>query len=484
MSNDQSSFIRRKRSIRIADFEMPRGAVSIEALMAMQREAWEHLRAEINRRYTDEPGRPLARCRLCEQGVFIRSEAVRIGHSPVYAHFPGSRKDCPWFEGGSITPDNARAAQYQGHQESAAHRRMCNRIAQVLKLDERCSKAEVDTYLRPEIHKRGRWPDIYAEMEALGRFALEVQLSKPFAPEISARHLHYEREGVNLIWIFSELADPLPQGFHDVITMQRGNAFLFDVAAEEESIRRSTLVLSCYLEDGQGGYQAPRLVALEDLNLTSQRSVFLEDCRSERLLTQCKAAKAGWWRAMKLAMKDSPDDPFYNEAFKGPWSTVQENFADFRAETEDGIIGGDVRDRTRIASLFGILCSIAHSAAQGTDVLYITRYKGEGRLLAMLNSKLSSTIFQPYANLIESFLARTACRDLLEKDTLRKALAKAKAESVQASPGHPGWDSMRGIFPEVLDGIVRGELADLGSLPFWASDPPPKALQPEARALV
>lgn len=71
-------------------------------------------------------------------------------------------------------------------------------------------------------------------MEALGRFALEAQLSKRFAPGISAHHLNYEREGVNLIWIFFELAAPLPQGFHDVITMQRGNAFLFDVAAEEE----------------------------------------------------------------------------------------------------------------------------------------------------------------------------------------------------------------------------------------------------------
>lgn len=77
-----------------------------------------------------------------------------------------------------------------------------------------------------------------------------------------------------------------------------------------------------------------------------------------------------------------------------------------------------------------------------------------------------------------------ACCYLLEKDTLRKALAKAKAESVQASSGHPGWDSMRGIFPEVFDGIVRGELADLGSLPLWASEPSPEALQSEARALV
>ena len=31
----------RQRTIRIADFDLPRGAVSIEALMAMPRERWE-----------------------------------------------------------------------------------------------------------------------------------------------------------------------------------------------------------------------------------------------------------------------------------------------------------------------------------------------------------------------------------------------------------------------------------------------------------
>ncbi|WP_206245412.1 competence protein CoiA family protein [Novosphingobium terrae] len=477
MLNDQSSFIRRKRSIRIADFELPRGEVKIEALMGMPREAWDHLRAEINRRRTSEPDRPLARCRLCKQGVYIRSEPARVGHSPLYAHFPGSNEDCPWFDGGSITPDDARAAQYQGHQESAAHRRMCDRIAEILQLDERCGKADVDTYRRPEIHKRGRWPDIYAEVETLGRFTLEVQLSKPFAPEISARHLHYEREGVSLIWIFSELAVPLPQGFHDVITMQRGNAFLFDATAEEEAVKRSTLVLSCYLEDGKGGFQPPRLVTLDDLNLSAGRSVFLEDCRSQRLLARCKATKAGWWGALMLARKESPDDPYYHEAFKRPWSAVRDHFAYFRENMEDTASGGDGRDRARIASLFGILCSIAHSAAEGKDVLYITKHKAEGRLLAMLNSKLASTIFQPYADLIETFLTRTACRDLLERESLRKALGRAKVDSAQASPGHPGWDTMQDIFPEVLDGIVRSELADLGSLPAWASEAEERAKQ-------
>lgn len=151
----------RQRTIRIVDFELPRGAVTIEALMAMRRESWEHLRTQINLRRQDDTGVPLARCRLCEGGVFIRSQATKSGHVPMFVHFPEGSKDCPWYEGKNLRPDDARAAQYQGHQESALHRQLCVMIEALTKNDPRYEDSAVDTYLRPAIHKRGRWPDIY-----------------------------------------------------------------------------------------------------------------------------------------------------------------------------------------------------------------------------------------------------------------------------------------------------------------------------------
>lgn len=187
----------RQRTIQIADFELPRGSVSIEQLMAMPRTGWDHLRREINLRRQQDRSQPLAKCRLCEGGVYIRSQETQTGHVPMYAHFPEASKDCPWYGGGNLRPDDARAAQYQGHQESALHRRLCVRLEELAKLDSRCLESSVNTYLRPAIHARGRWPDVYAVFDGLGRFALEVQLSKPFAPEIAARHLHYEAEGSN-----------------------------------------------------------------------------------------------------------------------------------------------------------------------------------------------------------------------------------------------------------------------------------------------
>lgn len=64
---------RHQRTILIADFELPRGAVTIERLMAMPRARWEHLRSQINVRRREDRLRPLARCRICEGGIFIRA---------------------------------------------------------------------------------------------------------------------------------------------------------------------------------------------------------------------------------------------------------------------------------------------------------------------------------------------------------------------------------------------------------------------------
>jgi hypothetical protein len=460
-----------QRTIRIVDFELPRGAVTIEKLMAMPRATWEHLRAEINLRRDQDRSRPLARCRLCEGSVFVRSQAKRNEHIPMFAHFPESSKDCPWYDGGNLRPDDARAAQYQGHQESALHRRLCTTIEQLSKADPRCSHSAINTYLRSAIHKRGRWPDVYLEMDGLGRFALEVQLSKPFAPEIAARHVHYDREGISLIWVFRTLENPMPQGFHDVVTMQRGNAFVFDDVAEAASIRRGTLVLSCHMENGQGGWLEPELITLEDLQTGHGRSAFLEDRRSDLLETWCKAERSRWWKALQKARQNRPKSPFDSDAFSDAWDMLQSEvpgLADWEAE-----FWAERFDKARVhcTMLFAILCSVAHSAEAGTQIVHITKYSGEGAVLAMLNSKLSNADFRHCANLVETFIGSTALAELLERPSLKQSIGAARTMEIQINSEHPLWLGMARLFPEVLDGMTRGELSDLGRLPKWASGP-------------
>lgn len=457
-----------QRTIEIADFELPRGAVTIQQLMAMERAAWEHLRAEINRRRPREPERPLARCRLCGGGVYIRAQTTRDGNIPLFAHYADAATDCPWYQGTNLIPDNARAAQYRGHQECALHRWMCDTIASLLAKDSRTTRVTVDRYLKPAIENRGRYPDVYAETEGVGRLAFEVQLSKPFAFEIAARHLHYQAEGISLIWVFRGIGPELPQGFRDVISVQRGNAFLFDDAAFEASVAAGELRLSAWLESDRG-WLKPRLVTLEDLDRTSGRSVFLEDRRTPRLLQYCQDGRGKWWEALSTGAPFDFANPKTLDKFEPAWTSIRAYVPALSAWKEDFWHEAEMRGVPHFLEIAAMLFSIARSAKDGCERIYITNYKTDGKLVAMLNARLSGVHYMPYASLIEAMLAGTAMHDCLSRPSLRTALTKARHKATQIGPGHAIWSAAERLFPEVLDGMVRAELSDLGELPVWAA---------------
>lgn len=457
-----------QRTIEIADLELPRGAVSIQQLMAMPRSVWDHLRSEITRRRQTDPAHPIARCRLCKGPIFIRAHFAGGEHAPVFAHYPESPTDCPWYQGVNLKPDDARAAQYQGHQESALHRWLCETIAEVLGKDPRCQLVTVETYRRPAIAARGRFPDVYAELDGLGKFAIEVQLSKPFAPEIIARHLHYEAEGVALLWVFRELPPELPQGFHDVITLQRGNVFLFDDAALAASIAQGKLVLTALLETDRGGFLKPRQASLDDLDRSTGRAVFIEDRRSDRLLEYCRLGREKWWEAFREAPPSDFDFPFSEPCFHRAWDSIKGFVPALSPWKRECWSTQFMRGDQHFAELAAILFSIARTAATAKDRVYVTRYTGEGALVAMLNAKLSSQFFAPYASLIETMLRAGPARDRLDRASLKTAFAKAAAMAEQVKSGHPVWAGAARLFPEVFDGLRRAELDDLGRLPGWA----------------
>jgi hypothetical protein len=459
-----------QRTIKFADFELPRGAISSDQLIAMPRPTWEHLREEINVRRIEDTNRPLARCRLCEAPVYIKAQTVGAHNIPLFSHYTDPTSTCPWYQGRNLTPDDARAAQYRGHQECALHRWMCDTIAELLARDPRASHIAVDRYLKPAIEERGRYPDIYVEIQGLGKFAIEVQLSKPFAFEIAARHLHYQSEGISLIWVFRSMADELPQGFRDVIAFQRGNAFLFDDAAFEASVAADTLKLSALLE-GDKGWLKPRMVALDDLDRSSGRAVFLEDRRTAKLLDYCQAGRAKWWDALKAGRPFDFGDPLVEAQFAPAWDSIKA-FVPALTHWKDAFWRErHARARPHFLEVAGMLFSIARSASASEDRIYITRYKSEGRLAAMLNARLSNASYMPYADLVAAMLAGTTYRHELDRVSLQTALARARHEAEQVGPGDPVWAAAARLFPEVFDGMVRAELADLKQLPEWASMP-------------
>lgn len=346
---------------------------------------------------------------------------------------------------------------------------MCDTIAELLRRDPRSGVVTVDTYRRPSIERRGRYPDVYVELDRLGKFAIEVQLAKPFAPEIAARHLHYEAEGVSLIWVFRELPSELPQGFHDVITLQRGNAFLFDDAAFVASNRRGTLALTAMLENDRGGFLKPREIVLDDLDRSTGRSVFLEDRRSERLLAYCKAGREKWWEAFKRAPPCDVDYPFEEPCFIPAWDSIKGFVPELRPWKRHCWEVESTRGDRLFVELAAILFSIARTAMVGKDRVYLTRFTDSSALTSMLNAKLSAHAFMPFATLIETMLAATPARDRLERISVSRSLELAKQRVDQVRPGHPVWAGATRLFPEVLDGLLRAELIDLARLPAWAA---------------
>lgn len=224
------------------------GPLSARELIAMPREGWEHLRAGITDNRNGKDGLS-ARCVACGGPVYITT-ATGL---PLFAHYQGSDPRCPWYSGKNMHPDDARAAQYHGQQESEMHRRMCELIAELAAMDDRCVSVKVDAYLPPEKNARGRYPDVLVEWRGIGNFAVEYQMSHTFQTEVSQRCIHYDREGIPLLWVLSSL-DPnrVPQPVSDVVHRHRGNAFVLDQAAVAASREQRTLVLSCHMSNGAG----------------------------------------------------------------------------------------------------------------------------------------------------------------------------------------------------------------------------------------
>ena len=229
------------------------GAITANDLLAMPGDSWGIIRDRITDRRNGRDGL-VARCMACDGEVYIRTARIRGVSRPLFAHYAGSDPSCSWYQGRNIAPDDARAAQYQGRQESDFHRRMCEQVAQLVALDERYIRHTVAEYLPPTENGNGRFPDVYVEWDGFGSFAVEFQMSGTFQTEISARCKHYERESIPLLWILvrHRQARTPPQSFWYVIRRHRGNAFVLDPAALIASREQKTLVLLCYLADGDG----------------------------------------------------------------------------------------------------------------------------------------------------------------------------------------------------------------------------------------
>ncbi|WP_186395010.1 hypothetical protein [Stappia sp. TSB10GB4] len=404
------------------------GAITAHDLLAMPGDSWGMIRDQITDRRHSKDGL-VARCMACEGEVYIRAPKVRGSSSPHFAHYPGGASDCPWYHGRNIAPDDARAAQYRGRQESDFHRLMCQQVAELVALDERYIRHTVAEYLPPTENRHGRFPDVYVEWESFGSFAVEFQMSGTFQTEISARCKHYEREGIPLLWILFgiDTARMVPQSFRDVIRRHRGNAFVLDPAALIASREQKTLVLSCYLADGDR-FDGPRLVRFDQLTIPRSKVPYHEDRIVTPRLCDIHQRRLPWFQTLAKWDRDKP------------------------------LMGLERAQGLLVAAAFSIVAT-----ANGKKCNYASAHPN---VRAMLNTFLNTGTFARYANLLTQLIGNTASCDLL-RTTVGEHLQRHR-NSMQADEESAEWQQLRRLLPEALDPVLRAELIYLDALPDWA----------------
>lgn len=410
------------------------GPLSARELLAMSRDGWESLRAGITDHRHGKTGL-VARCIACHGKVYITTAQGR----PLFAHYQGSDPRCPWYTGRNMHPNDARAAQYLGKQESETHRRMCELIAELCALDERCEGVAVDEYLPPSENATGRYPDVLATWRDFGQFAVEYQMSHTFQTEVSQRCIHYEREGIPLLWVLSSF-DParVPQPVSDVVHRHRGNAFVLDQAAIAESRRQRTLVLSCFLSNGDG-YDAPILVRFDACTFPASRRAYIEDRIAKPLLD-------------RIAMRRRP----YFQALRAWGDRIAPLPLDELAPFSD---------RAKVDRLVAAAFSIVAEAA-GKPENFASAHPN---IRAMLNTYLNSGSLAPYARLLTALIENTSQRGLLKGSVGEHLRRSIDGPVVQADEKSPEWRLLRELLPEALDPFDRKWLDDAGALPAWAT---------------
>jgi hypothetical protein len=456
-----------QRIIEAAIFEGAIGPVTARELVAMPEAEWGTLRDRITDYRQNRPSGLLACCAMCGNPVFISARKREGVAYPLFSHFQGGGLDCPWHHGRNENPEHMRRDQYRGQQESQAHRLLCEQIDAMAKLDERYVSSTVNSYRPPTESEHGRFPDVAVVWRDFPECVFEVQLSRTFQTEISARCTHYEREKAALIWVlfgFDPQHAEIPQSFVDVIRRHRGNAFIIDRESVAASYEQRTIVLKCYLQNALGGFDAPRLVRLDELTFPKDGLPYLEDCISKPLLDRIANRRRSCFAYLQTVKgesygveKDSPERKKLIEELRAitpefsVWETSQR-------DEEHAIL-------RLIACVFSILAE-----ANGKPRIYGTKHPN---VVAMLNTWLHNREeIQRCALILEQLLQLTPLAHLLQ-GTVGEHIerAKQKMEGNLVLDYEPEWSVIAHLVPEIFDPRTRELLAYFSSLPAWAMEP-------------
>ncbi|MET4492040.1 hypothetical protein [Bradyrhizobium sp. LA7.1] len=470
-----------KRIIEATLFEGGIGPVTARELVEMPEAEWGILRDRITDYRQGRPAGVVCRCVMCGDPVFIRARRKNGVPYPLFSHFQGGGLRCPWHHGANEHPERLREEQYSGQQESQTHRLLCEQIDTLAKLDTRYISSVVNAYRPPTESEHGRFPDVQVVWRDFPECVFEVQLSRTFQTEISARCTHYEREGVALAWVlfgFDPQRAELPQSFLDVIRRHRGNAFVIDRASVSASYAQRTIVFTCYLENADGGFDPPRLVRLDELTFPEEGLPYLDDRISSALIDRINRARRPCFDYLQ-----SIEGVSYGVEVDS--AERQRLLVELRAVASPLSSWETTKEHEESATLRLICCVFSLiSEANRKPRIYGTK---QPNVVAMLNTWLNSREEVQRCALIFEFLLRSTPLTHLLEGSLGKHIARAKSvmDGNLVLAGEPEWQILEHLVPEIFHRRVREQLRYLSKLPPWAEheDLPNPSYEPSSLAI-
>ena len=369
-------------------------------------------------------------CSKCGFPVYLTKNGLTKEY--LWAHFGDAPRDCEWFTGKPLPPDDVGALQFGGRQESPLHVRLKNVLGDILTQDSRAADVEIDTRLNGA--SGFRKPDVRATYA--GRpTAFEIQLSSTQLPTILGREEFYLKEGRALIWLAWSpqlgTKSDTPQAFLDICTAHSENLFSLDEETIRRSLEEERLLLRVHWWDHD--HPSCDVVPLTELTYPKARLPFFRD----RLLTWEEDFKNRWtlitpptgsiWRDRKY---------LYSEIINSLGLDVSDT---------------DLSLNSELHHLLTLLLSLERGAVIGTR---------QRNLTEMLHTFLATAARQPYARIVEHAVHKSGNDALLLRQKTRDLLAAAKA-TTQVEKHSVEARIVRALFPK------------------WAS---PAALPPELTA--
>lgn len=182
-------------------------------------------------------------CAICKYPLFL-SRFNKKGANRWFVH-DGKSEQCPWHEGSRLSPDQIKALIYRGQQEGKKHHEYKNFLTKWLEMDALVSDVCLEQTTYSEVMK-GEWrrPDVKCTYKGK-KLVFEIQLSYTFLSDVIERDAFYRREGIFIIWVFSNF-DLNRATVKDEAFFNRRNLFVLDVDAMQQTSARNRLTFSGY----------------------------------------------------------------------------------------------------------------------------------------------------------------------------------------------------------------------------------------------